>query len=71
MQRLFVVTDQVPYSLRSVLDEAESGKIDLRETDIVKLMYNALCALNYLHSTGLMHRRITPSNLHVGADNSI
>ena len=43
----------------------------MQENDIVTLMYSTLCSLNYLHSAGLMHRKLEPSNILVDQDNGI
>ena len=35
------------------------------------ILYNALCALHFLHSTGLMHRDVKADNLLLGSDYSV
>lgn len=41
----------------------KADSIKLTEKHVLVLMYNALCSLNFLHSTNLMHRDIKPANI--------
>lgn len=41
------------------------------EDDIIMVLYNALCALNFLHSTGLMHRDIQSSKFLLDVNNNV
>mmetsp|Transcript_47065 Transcript_47065/g.63812 ORF Transcript_47065/g.63812 Transcript_47065/m.63812 type:complete len:97 (-) Transcript_47065:251-541(-) len=47
------------------------SKMELKEKHIVNIMYNILCALQYLHSTGVIHRDIKPANILLNSDCSI
>ena len=68
-EHVFLVMDQVPLALRNLLQVAE--KNGLEENYVVKLLYGILCALNYLHSSGIIHRDIKPSNILVSLDSKI
>jgi len=46
----------VKYLLNSI------PKTQIGEEEIVCILYNQLCGLNYLHSAGIMHRNIRPSS---------
>ena len=35
---------------------------------MIKLFYNCLCAINHIHSKGVMHRDIKPANILVSDD---
>ena len=37
-------------------------KTRLQENHIITLLYNQLCALNFIHSANIMHRDLKPSN---------
>jgi len=37
-------------------------KTELEEEHIVTILYNQLCALNYIHSANIIHRDLKPSN---------
>jgi serine/threonine protein kinase len=40
---------------------AMKGK--LTEKNIIKIMYNSLCALHYLRTSNVMHRDLKPENM--------
>mmetsp|Transcript_41859 Transcript_41859/g.64046 ORF Transcript_41859/g.64046 Transcript_41859/m.64046 type:complete len:161 (-) Transcript_41859:611-1093(-) len=58
---LFLVLDFYPVTLSRMLQRVH--KISLYEEDVVRMSYSMICALNFLHSAGVMHRDIKPSNL--------
>ena len=36
---------------------------NMKETHIITILYNLLCATNYLHSMNLIHRDLKPANI--------
>ena len=44
---------------------------ELGEEEIICILYNQLCTINYLHSANIMHRNIQPSNLLIDSECSI
>lgn len=66
---LFIVTEFIEQNLRQMIDK--SWKLDFMDEHIIELFYNILCALNYLHSTGLMHRDLKPDNIFISEDGGV
>ena len=46
--------------LRKLLDTVPNTELD--EEHITTILYNALCALKYIHSTNIIHRDLKPAN---------
>jgi len=66
---IFMVIEFIDVDLHSLLDHEKFAEMD--EQKITKLLYNILCALNYLHKAGVVHRDIKPANILVRPDLSI
>ena len=46
--------------------------VHLQETPhVVTILYNSLCALNFLHTANIVHRDIKPANFLINADCSV
>ena len=58
---LFIVMEYVDFDLKRVLNKTEN--MEFSEEHVVTIMYNSLCALNFLHSLNIMHRDIKPANM--------
>ena len=61
---LYVVLEYMEADLKKVI----KSKLILTELHIQVIAYNLLCALNYIHSAGIMHRDIKPSNILIDED---
>ena len=53
--------------VESDLKKMMNSEIKLKEEHVTIILYNILCALNYIHSSGVMHRDIKPANLLVNS----
>ena len=60
-----------PNTLRNMMKEnTESGK-KIDEKEILKLMYNLLCGMKFMHSAGIMHRDVKPDNILINKNGNV
>lgn len=64
---LFIVTEYEEYDLQKVLDEIPDER-HFEQSHLIEILYNLLCAINYIHSAGVLHRDIQPGNILIGDD---
>ena len=58
--------EHVEYDLKLVLKKG--GAKNFNEEHVLTIMYNALSAMNFLHSANIMHRDIKPANMLINED---
>jgi mitogen-activated protein kinase 1/3 len=68
---LFMIMEYMESDLRKILDKIPDQVQPFTPDHIVNLIYNVLCAINFMHSAGVMHRDIKPANILVNHDCSI
>ena len=66
---VFIVMDYVDHDLKTVLKSTKNN--NFTEKHVLTMIYNCLCAMNFLHSANLMHRDIKPANILVDSQCSI
>lgn len=68
LKRVFLVMDFVDFDLRNLMEQQDSQS---SEEHVITILYNILCALQYLHSANLMHRDLKPENVLLKEDCTI
>ena len=63
---MFLVMELIGADLRKVMNNTKQLEID--EDISLELMYNMLCAMNFMHSANVIHRDIKPTNLLLNED---
>ena len=62
LKDIFIVQDHYELDFRKMLQSVGKGTI-IEERHIITLLYNSLCALNFLHTANILHRDLKPSNM--------
>jgi len=50
------------------LDQLLKHKIDFTEHHLLKIFYNSLCAMAFLHLSNVIHRDVKPANILISSD---
>lgn len=58
---IFIVMEHFDQDLRAVFTNVDPNQFT--EEHVKTLMYNMLCAINFLHSANVVHRDLKPSNV--------
>lgn len=67
LKRVFLVMDYIDFDLRILLEQQGQSS----DEHVITILYNILCALNFLHSANLMHRDVKPENILLKEDCTI
>lgn len=61
INRIFLVMEYTESDLRKLMSTVPLTNID--DNHIKTILYNSLCAINFLHSANIMHRDLKPANM--------
>lgn len=50
------------------LDQLLKHKIEFTEHHMIKIIYNSLCAMAFLHLSNIIHRDVKPANILISSD---
>ena len=50
------------------LDQLLKHKIEFSEHHLIKIVYNSLCAMAFLHLSNIIHRDVKPANILISSD---
>jgi len=65
---VFLILEYVDTDLRHFLDRVQRKNLPLNENDVIKLLYNLVCGLNFIHTANIMHRDLKPANVLITPD---
>jgi serine/threonine protein kinase len=66
---VFLVMELVESDMKKLL--SSTPPVPLQEEHIITIIYNSLCALNYMHSANIIHRDIKPGNFLINSSCSV
>lgn len=63
---IFLVMDYIELDLKRIFTTTQPPCFT--ESHVVTIMYNVLCALNFMHSANVIHRDIKPANILINSE---
>lgn len=66
LDHIFIVMDLGETDFKKLMEIEPAISID--EDHLITMLYNQLCAINFLHSTNIIHRDIKPGNMLVDSN---
>lgn len=63
---IFLVMDFIEHDLKRIFTTTQPPTFS--ESHVVTILYNVLCALNFMHSANVIHRDIKPANILINSE---
>jgi mitogen-activated protein kinase 1/3 len=63
---IFLVQEFMQTDLKKIFQSMP--QVEFTEDHLLQLLYNLLCALNFMHSANILHRDLKPANLLVNSE---
>jgi mitogen-activated protein kinase 1/3 len=60
---IFLVMDYTTHDIKKMLNSKIGPNFSFTEDHCITIIYNLLCAMNFMHSANIVHRDIKPSNI--------
>jgi mitogen-activated protein kinase 1/3 len=66
INHIFIVLEFMPTDLKRIFQSIPQLKF--KDDNLLSILYNMLCTLNFIHTANIIHRDIKPANLLVNVD---
>lgn len=66
---MFLVMKLVDLDLKKLFETVPRTK--LSEDHVITILYNMLCAINFLHSANIVHRDLKPGNILIDSNSNV
>ena len=66
INHIFIVLEYMPTDLKRIFQSIPQLKF--KDDNLLSILYNLLCTLNFIHTANIIHRDIKPANLLVNVD---
>jgi mitogen-activated protein kinase 1/3 len=66
LTHLFIVLDYYEFDLKKLFINKKPS--NFQDDHVLTIIYNLLCAVNFLHSANIMHRDLKPANILISQD---
>lgn len=63
LRNVFIVMEYEANDLCNTIHKVSNKELEISQDHVKLMLYNLLCALNYIHSANVMHRDLKPSNI--------
>ena len=69
--KIFLVMEYVSNDIDTLFQATAQGTIALNEDQMIILIYNLLCSVNFIHKSNIVHRDLKPANILITEDSEI